>query len=237
MGLGGFFKKVGRTVGKGLGVAAPFLPFIPGVGPLAAAGAGLAGKLLAGRGGGQAQGAGGGGGDYNNRFESALTGGLQRGQALEDDYLNRMRDFDPTAGFAEQTEAELAAQDEGFARNYASGLGRMVGGGRLPTKSGFGLQTAQDMVLQGQRERAAIQQRNAAGAGAARAQHLDRMGAYASGMQNRYFDALTGRMNTVEAQRLQDAASKRGMAGNILGGAIGAIPDIVSLFRRNPAGA
>lgn len=230
MGLGRFFKKTLGGVGDFAKKASPFLSFIPGVGPLAAAGIGMGGhflgKLNDKRPGGAPTGPAGPGagteGDYRNRFEQALTGMGQRGEDMERKYLEQMDTFDPTQGFAEQTEAELAQHDDNFARRYGGAMGAMVGAGRLPTKSGFGMQDTQDLIRQGQQERVAIQQRNAGAAGQARASHLYRQGEYASGMQNRFFDAVGGRMNTLEAQRLQDEADKRRNKGNIIGGLIGA---------------
>lgn len=204
-----------RTLGRWAGRAAPVVGFInPAVG-VAMAGAGM----LAGSGGG-------GGGEvarvpneeamWKNRFTQALTG-MQTADEAE---LARLRDIDPAAGFAEQTEAQLAAQDEDFAERYANQLGSMVGAGRLPTKSGFGLRDAQQTILQGQRERASIEQRNAAAAAEARRQHAYRVAEYGAGARNRYLDAISGRFNTMEAQRLQDEAERRRNRAGILGGVI-----------------
>lgn len=219
MALGSFFKKAARTVGGVASAAAPFLA-LTGVGAPLAAGIGLAGTALsaAGRGGTPTAGGSAEEQGYQNRFRASLTGMGRRGEEADQRYYEQLMSFDPTAGFAEQTDAELAAQEEEFARTYADATGRMVGGGRLPSKSGFGLQDTQDLVRQGQRERVQIQQRNAMAAQQARAQHLDRQGSYATGAQNRYFDAVTGRMNTLEAQRLQDEADRRrGRAGLVSG--------------------
>lgn len=253
MGLGGFLKKTARTVGGVAKKASPFLSFVPGVGPLAAAGIGLAGAGLsaignAGRKPGVQQpgvmppaqtgapgqvppGAPGSEQDYNNRFQGALTGMGERGNQAETEFLDQMRTFDPRAGFAEQTQAELAEQEEGFANRYAGAMGSMVGQGRLPTKSGFGLKDTQDLVLQGQRERAAIRQRNEGAASRAQQEHIYRMGDYAQGTQNRFMDAVGSRLNTMEqrridredtqsAQRLQDEGEKRRNRGNILSGVL-----------------
>ena len=154
---------------------------------------------------------------YRNRFQQALAG-----MQGPDAYEMEMANFDPAAGFAEQTQAELADQDDIFARRYADQLGGMVGAGRLPTKSGFGLMDAQETVRQGQRERAGIQQRNAAAAGQARGNWLTNRAYYAGDRKNRYFDAIGGRLNTLEAQRLQDEADKRRGRAGLLGGALSA---------------
>jgi hypothetical protein len=206
--------------------ASPFLGFVPGVGTLAAAGIGLGGSLLGrlndggGAGSPTATPAPGSEAYLNNRYIASLTGMGNRGEAAEAQYVTDLNNFDPTAGFAEQTDAELAAQNEDFARRYGDSLGRMVGQGRLPTRSGFGVQDTQDLIKQGQRERAAIEQRNAAAASQAQAQKIREQGAYAMNTQNRYFDALGGRRDTLEAQRLQDEAERRRGRAGLLGGVL-----------------
>jgi hypothetical protein len=218
-----------RGAGRLAGAASPFVSMVPGVGTLAGVGLGMAGAYAARR---AMRGRGGGGpGDeeslYRNRFEAALG---SDGAGMEDRYLADMESFDPTAGFAEQTQAELAAQDENFARTYGDRMGQMVGAGRLPTRSGYGVQDAQDLVLQGQRERAAIQARNAAAANEARARHLYARGAAATGTRNRYFDAVGGRFNTLESQRLSDEAERRRGRAGLLGGILGAGAQLGSAY-------
>jgi hypothetical protein len=93
----------------------------------------------------------------------------------------------------------------------------MVGQGRSPSSSGFGLRDAQETVQQGQRERANIRQQGAENLAGARMNLLGMRGQYASGLGDRYMDALTGRFNTLEAQRLQDEASRRSLWGSVLG--------------------
>lgn len=206
----GFLNRLGRFAGR----ASPLLSM---VNPVAGIALGLGASSLSRRGGG-----GGGGGDeerrYRNRFESALTG-MREG---DERTLAGFEEFDPTAGFDEQTKAELDFQDEGFARRYGTHLGNQVGAGRLGTRSGFGVQDTQELIQQGQRERAGIRQRNAAAAQAARGQHLYRTAEFRSGANNRYLDAVGGRFNTLEAQRLQDQAERRQGRAGIIGGLINA---------------
>lgn len=221
-----------RRVGGAAGRVSPLLSLVPG-GAAIGMGLGIAGRLARGRGGGTG-GAGAEEADMRNRFIAALGGYGPQSEDYESQFLEQMSSFDPSAGFAEQTEAELNAQDEDFARRYGDAMGTMVGAGRLPTKSGYGLQDTQDLVQQGQRERAAIRARNAGAATQARMQHLATMGNYASGMRNRFLDAISGRLNTLEGQRLTDQASRRGMVGSIAGGVLGSIPDFLRVLRRRP---
>jgi hypothetical protein len=217
-----FWRGLKSVGGAALGLGGAVNPWV---------GAGLAvGGALLGR-----RGRGGGGPNpeeqmYRNRYESALTGMRDADQRS----LSELESFDPTQGFAEQTQAELAQQDEQFADRYGRHIGGLVGQGRSVSTSGFGLQDTQDLVRQGQQERAAIQARNAAAAGQARAQHLYRTTDFRAGSGNRYMDAVGGRFNTLEAQRLQDAAERRQGRAGLLGGIIGAGGSILAARAGRP---
>lgn len=186
------------------------------------AGAALAvGSSLLNRKGG---GGGGGapGGDeayYSNRFRQAMLGLGGRAETAENRYLADMDSFDPEASFSAKTTADLDAYDENFARSYADRMGKMVGGGRNPTSNGFGLRDAQDTIRQGMADRSRIRQQNADELARMRMQKLGMQGEYATGARNLYMDAVSGRLNTLEGDRMQDAASKRGLVGGLFGAA------------------
>lgn len=161
-----------------------------------------------------------GGGDeayYGNRFRDAVSGLGGRAASAEDDYLADMDAFDPEAAFSEKTTADLNSFDENFARSYADRMGSMVGGGRNPATNGFGLRDAQDTIRQGMSDRSRIRQQNADALAEMRMRKLGMQGEYATGARNLYMDAISGRLNTLEGDRMADRASKRGLAGSVIG--------------------
>jgi len=155
---------------------------------------------------------------YRNMFDSTVYGLGQRADGMSDRFERDLESFDPEPYFAQATEANLNAYDDDFARSYASGLGRMVGQGRTPSYNGLGLRDAQQTIRQGQQDRARIRQQGADNLAGARMNLLGMRGDYASGLSNRYLDAITGRANTLEAQRLEDNASRRRAWGQLAGG-------------------
>lgn len=190
--------------------------------PLAAIGAGVSlgtGIYNAFRGGG------GPGRDerrYRDMYDQAVAGMGSRYNNQSARYEAELNSFDPEPYFAQATEANLDAFDDDFAKSYASGLGRMVGQGRTPSYSGFGLRDAQYTIKQGQQQRARIRQQGAENLAGARMNLMGMRGQYAQGSADRYMDAISGRFNTLEGQRLADNASRRGMFGGLLGAGIGA---------------
>jgi hypothetical protein len=159
---------------------------------------------------------------YRSMYDTALSGLGRRSEGFGNRFEDDLEGYDPEPAFAEATEANLSAFDDDFARGYSDKLGSMVGAGRTPSSSGFGLRDAQETIRQGQAERGRIRQQGAADLAGARMNMLGMRGSYASGQQSRYMDAITGRLNTVEGQRLADKASKRGMWGALAGGALSA---------------
>jgi len=166
------------------------------------------------------------------RFDSAVGALGTQGQQVTDDYLARMRGFDPRKGWEDATRARLDAHDEGFARTYADRVGSLVGAGRSPYRSGYGVRDVQDTIAQGQRTRANIEQQGAGEASNAYGSYLNSYGAFGADARNRYLDAVGGRLDTEEGQRLQDAASKRGMWGAIGGGILGSLPEYLRYLPR-----
>lgn len=170
----------------------------------------------------KAAGAGGASGDeayYGNRFRNAVAGLGDRSDALERDYISDMDAFDPEQAFTAKTTADLDAYDDDFARKYASQVAHQVGEGRSPVSNGFGLRDVQQTIRQGMQDRARIRQQNADALASMRLQKLGMQGNYAQGSRGLYMDAVSGRLNTLEGDRLQDAASKRGLVGSLLGAA------------------
>lgn len=157
---------------------------------------------------------------YRDMYNTAVDdlGGRARGFASR--FETDLEGFDPEPMFAEATEANLEAFDDDFARSYSSRLGGMVGQGRSPSYSGFGLRDAQETIRQGQVERGRIRRQGAENLARARMDLLGMRGNYAGGVQERYLDAITGRYNTLEAQRMSDNAERRGMYGGLLGAGI-----------------
>jgi hypothetical protein len=157
---------------------------------------------------------------YRDLYNGAIDdlGGRARGFASR--FESDLEGFDPEPMFAEATEANLEAFDDDFARSYSSRLGGMVGQGRTPSYSGFGVRDAQETIRQGQAERGRIRRQGQEGVARARMDLLGMRGNYAGGVQDRYLDAITGRYNTLESQRLADAGERRGLAGGLLGAGI-----------------
>lgn len=166
------------------------------------------------------------------RFEGAIGTLGAQGDQVTSDYLGRMKAFDPRRGWEDATRARLDAHDEGFARTYANRIGSLVGAGRSPYRSGYGLRDAQDTVEQGQRIRAGIEQEGAGAASNAYGSYLNSLGAFGADARNRYLDAVGGRLNTLEGQELMDAASKRQMWGSIGGGVLSSLPEYLKLLPR-----
>lgn len=155
--------------------------------------------------------------DYRNRFSGAVTGLGNTAGRVEDDYLNGLEGFDPESAFSAKTTADLDAYDDDFGRSYASKLGGMVGAGRSPSYSGFGVRDAQQTIRQGQQDRARIRTQNSDALAGMQLSRLGQMGNYASGARNLYMDAISGRMNTLEGDQQADAASRRGLWGSLAG--------------------
>ncbi len=159
---------------------------------------------------------------YGQMYDDAVSGLGRRSQGFGGRFEADLEAFNPEPAFAQATEANLDAFDDDFAQGYASRLGNMVGAGRTPSYSGFGLRDAQDTIKQGQGQRARIRQQGAADLAGARMNMLGMRGQYASGLNDQYMDAVSGRFNTLEGQRLADAASRRNMWGGIIGAGLGA---------------
>lgn len=156
---------------------------------------------------------------YRDRFRAGVErmGGTYTG--MEDRFIGDLEGFDPEQAFAEKTQADLDAHDERFARTYSDRIGAMVGQGRDPRTSGFGLRDAQDTVDEGMRLRHQIKQQNAGELARMRMGVLGMRGDYARGGMDRYMGAVGDRLNTLEGQRLADAASKREMFGGFMNAA------------------
>jgi len=162
-----------------------------------------------------------------SRFDAAVGQTGAQGQQVTDDYLAKMRGFDPRKGWEDATRARLDAHDQGFARTYADRVGALVGAGRSPYRSGYGVRDVQDTIQQGQRERANIEQQGAGEASNAYASYLNSYGGFGERARDQYLGATGDRLNTVEGQELQDAASKRGMWGGIAGGVLSNLPEFL----------
>lgn len=156
---------------------------------------------------------------YNDRFKGAVSGLGERVNSLEGDYINDMEGFDPEQAFSEKTTADLDSFDDDFARKYASQVADQVGGGRSPATNGFGLRDVQQTIRTGMQDRARIRMQNADALAAMRLQKYGMEGSYAQNARDTYMDAIGGRLNTLEGDRYQDAASKRGLYGSLLGAA------------------
>lgn len=157
---------------------------------------------------------------YRDLYNGAVDDMGRRSGGFSNRFETDLENFNPEPYFAQATEANLEAFDDDFARDYSSRLGGMVGAGRSPSSSGFGLRDAQQTILQGQQQRGRIRQQGAENLAGARMNMLGMRGQYATGLQDRYVDAITGRFNTLEGQRLADQSSRRGMYGSLLGAGI-----------------
>lgn len=164
-----------------------------------------------------------------NRFDQAIMSGWGQAQGAENDYINRLNEFDPTAGIGESLNANLDAQEEQFAGQYEDFAGGQAGG---TLGTGFGMKSRQDLVQQGMRDRAAIRQQASERMNQARASHLDRIGQVTMARGDRYFNALADRTNTQEAQKLSDRAGRRSMWGQVAGAAIGAAPALYNMYKK-----
>lgn len=189
-------------------MAFPLLPLAIGAGASL-----LGGALTRGRGAGRDE------RRYRGQADAAMGRLGTYGNAWEDRYLSGLEGFDPEAAYGSALTAELDDYDDEFGRRFSGQLGSMVGQGRSPAYSGFGLRDAQETVRQGQRERGRIRQASGERLAQTRLGLLDRMGDYALGTRNMYLDAVTGRLNTLEGQRLTDNASRRDFLGGLLGAA------------------
>lgn len=154
---------------------------------------------------------------YGQMLDGAIGDLGARSSGFGSRFETDLEGFDPEALFAQSTEAELDQFDDDFAKSYSSRLGSMVGQGRTPASSGFGLRDAQETIRQGQGERARIRQRGAENLAGARMNLLGMRGNYATGLSDRYMGALSDRFNTLESQRLADNADRRSLWGSVLG--------------------
>ena len=174
------------------------------------------------RGAGRGRGAGAEERRYGQRFGSSVDRLGRTSAGFEDRYMADLEGFDPEPAFTQATEARLDGFDRDFARGFSDKLGSMVGQGRTPSYSGFGLMDAQRTIEQGQEGRARIRQEGAGQVANARMGMLAQRGQYASGLGNRYMDAITGRLATLEGDRMTENASRRGMWGSVAGAGLSA---------------
>jgi len=205
-----FFNSVGRIAKAGSGLAA----MIPGAGwPVAAGLAGismgagaLAHRKLAGR--NAAPGAAGQPDpidEYRNRYEQALFGPQQdSGAYLERANQGAFNQFKTNFG---ENLAALRGQQVGMGRGMGSGFGA-GDEDRLFTRMGENLNnTMMSNSLQ--------------------SAQMD------MGQRNRYMDALSGRIDTHDAQRLSDKAGKREMWGGLGAGLLGAAGTMAGAYLGN----
>lgn len=153
----------------------------------------------------------------NFGLDSRIQKGLATADLQESKYLEELDAFDPRESFGMKMQADLDAFDEDFSRTFAGKIGNLYGNGRGLSVSGFGVRDAQDTITEGQRQRARIRQQNEDALAQMQLNRLGMKGGVVTGRANRYWDAAVGRQNTLEAQRAQDAASKRSLFGSIIG--------------------
>lgn len=157
-----------------------------------------------------------------------------RANAAEDTYWQRLSSFDPMAAATEASTAQLSLAMPRIMEAFGNMRGAQTATGRLNTGYGYADQdrfmadTAENLNAQmAARAMQAAQMRQAA---------TSEMGRYATGARDTYMDAALGRYYSDADRRAADDASRRGMWGNIIGGAIPQVMSAVGNWA-NPAPA
>jgi hypothetical protein len=143
-----------------------------------------------------------------------------RGQQAEDQYFNRMQNFDPMAAATQASQAQWNLAMPQITKQIGDLRGMQAGQGRL--RSGYGMVDQDELLtnnLNNLNQSMIQRAMEAAQMGMANNQA---MGNYAMNSQNTFLDATMGRYATEEDRRAAEAASKRGMWGGLLGAGIGA---------------
>jgi hypothetical protein len=141
-----------------------------------------------------------------------------QGREASQEYLDRLRTFDPMAAATQAAEAQYQTALPLIQRQVNRLRGSQVGHGRLRT--GYGMQD-QDELLE--RNYANLNQSMIARAMQAaemQAQANRELGAYGEGARNLYIDATLGRERSRYEQEMANQASQRGMYGNLLAAGI-----------------
>lgn len=142
----------------------------------------------------------------------------QQGQQVNDEYLQRIRSFDPMQAATQASQAQYALAMPQIKRQLADLRGSQVGQGRLRT--GFG-QGDQDQLLTTNLEhlnQSMIQR--AMQAAQMQQATTSELGAYGQNNQNMYLDYATGRERTRYEQEQANRAGNRSMIGSLLGAGI-----------------
>lgn len=183
--------------------------------PLAMAGASLLGGLFGGRGGNSQR-----EDPRFGAFDAHIQRAGRRGNQAEEEYLRRIRSFDPMQAALQATQAQYAAAMPEIRRSIADLRGAQVGQGRINT--GFGMND-QDLLLQqnlNNLNQGLIQR--AMQATQMQMQNTGQLGQYGMNQSNLYLDATLGRAQSAQDRRAQEEASRRGMWGNLIGAGLGA---------------
>jgi hypothetical protein len=159
-------------------------------------------------------------GGYDPRmaaFDERVARAGRVGQEQEDEYLRRLRSFDPMAAATAANQAQYASAMPQIRQAVADLRGSQAGS-RLNTGFGMG---DQDELLE--RNLANLNQSMAARSmeAAQMQQGANReLGAYGMGQSNLFMDATMGRYMTEQDRKRAEQASRRGMWGNLLGAGI-----------------
>lgn len=154
-----------------------------------------------------------------NRFITALSASERRGREVEDEYLRRAREFDPSG--AVRTAAEGAwASILPQVRDAITGLrGRMVGAGRL--RGGYGEMDEDEVWNRATQQLTSEIARNAMSAAGLQLQNIQGIGGYGQAVTNRYLDLLAGGLD--REQMAENARRRRrGGIGSLIGAGLGA---------------
>lgn len=222
------------SIGKLATTVAPIAGMVPGVGWGVGAALGLGGAA-AGAIAGRKKSASGPSGEeatYANRFEESVAKG--GAQADEDMgwYRDKAKGFDASESLEQANQGAFDQFKVDFTENMTALRGTQVGRGR--SRTGFADRDEDELFTRmGENLNSKIIG-NAMNAAQMQQNNVHQYGAVASRGQDRYTDAVTGRLNTLEAARQEEAASKREGRAGLVGGILSAAGALGGAYLSRP---
>ena len=162
-------------------------------------------------------------------WDAAIQRAGTRGEEIGNEYLARLRGFDPMRYARQASEAQYNIAMPQIRRAVGELRGAQVGQGRLNT--GFGMADQDRLLTENLSNLNQSLIARAMQAAEMQRATTSELGGYGQAQQNLFLEGALGRYMTEEDRRAAEAASRRGMWGGLLGAGIGAAGQIYSAHR------